>query len=397
MTKLRSVMLCIPLALACDRLLGIHGTEAEHEEPGRESTAGNADGGTLAFGPPNGGTGPVVDPADASTGRGGDGWTSGAAGSKAGRPNVGAEGGAVSGAGGRAVDTSGAGGTRIVDEGGASGGPISALTGGVSGGGGADATIDGGAGAGGGAPADAWSPANLDGLVLWLDASDLFGDAISNWNDRSGYRHHAFQLDSANQPQLSNDALRGEPGIRFDGVDDFLVVSDAPALRLGKGPFVVELVFSHESNDSSVNPVLFSKQAADFPFPGPGIFGNRGIGVDTPTRRLAVQLDFVTAAFTPPNIAYNDGKPRILGLHRSSEFEFCLRVNGVMIDDNVSLGEPIDVSAPDTDLYLGGVLGTQALKGVLSEIVVARGASTEQVASLERYLMRKHAAALAAP
>ncbi|MCI0533677.1 MAG: Ig-like domain-containing protein [Verrucomicrobiales bacterium] len=63
-----------------------------------------------------------------------------------------------------------------------------------------------------------------DGLALWLKADTgltLNGSAVSEWADQSGQSRNAAQTAPANQPTLVTTLL-GKPGLRFDGINDFL-------------------------------------------------------------------------------------------------------------------------------------------------------------------------------
>ena len=71
-------------------------------------------------------------------------------------------------------------------------------------------------------------------LKLWLDASDALsitasGGLVSQWNDKSGNNNHAAAT-GTNRPVTGVGTLNGLNVIRFDGVDDFLTILDAPSL-----------------------------------------------------------------------------------------------------------------------------------------------------------------------
>jgi hypothetical protein len=72
-----------------------------------------------------------------------------------------------------------------------------------------------------------WTPAQLPGLSLWLDADDastitLNGSTVSQWNDKSGNARNASQATAANQPTRTLNGLGGRTVLTFDGVNDFL-------------------------------------------------------------------------------------------------------------------------------------------------------------------------------
>jgi len=67
------------------------------------------------------------------------------------------------------------------------------------------------------------TPAGIDGLRLWLDASDgstinLSGGLVTQWSDKSGFGNHAVQTDPARQPTVGAGALAGLNAIHLDAV-----------------------------------------------------------------------------------------------------------------------------------------------------------------------------------
>lgn len=83
-----------------------------------------------------------------------------------------------------------------------------------------------------------------DDLVLWLRAdagvtSDFSG---LTWNDQSGAGNHALQWNTFEAPEWLADAGNGRPAFRFDGVDDYLEIANAPSLQPGSGSWNVIIV-----------------------------------------------------------------------------------------------------------------------------------------------------------
>ncbi len=71
--------------------------------------------------------------------------------------------------------------------------------------------------------AGAATPPTTD-LSLWLQADagvTLNGATVSEWADQSGLGHNAYQSTDTSQPTLVTTAY-GKPGLRFDGLNDFL-------------------------------------------------------------------------------------------------------------------------------------------------------------------------------
>ncbi|MFN3555772.1 MAG: PKD domain-containing protein [Bacteroidales bacterium] len=72
-----------------------------------------------------------------------------------------------------------------------------------------------------------FSPQQLPGLVLWLDAAEVVADAenrVSQWIDKSGSNHNASQSEATSQPILSSNnlSINQKPALVFDGLNDFL-------------------------------------------------------------------------------------------------------------------------------------------------------------------------------
>ena len=72
---------------------------------------------------------------------------------------------------------------------------------------------------------------SIEGLALWLDASNIDGlnnstlsdgDAIPVWNDLSGNENHGSQSDADSQPIVLATDLNGLDVVSFDGTNDYL-------------------------------------------------------------------------------------------------------------------------------------------------------------------------------
>lgn len=98
-----------------------------------------------------------------------------------------------------------------------------------------------------------WLPTSLAGLKLWtradvgvyqdaaratVAASDA--DPVGGWQDFSGAGNHLSQSTSTKRGTLKVNLQNGKPGVRFDGVDDFM---DAAAAVINSGTtFTIFLV-----------------------------------------------------------------------------------------------------------------------------------------------------------
>jgi len=87
----------------------------------------------------------------------------------------------------------------------------------------------------------AFSPSQIPGLGLWLDASAITGlgdgDALSTWNDLSGAGRNGTNSGAA-CPVYKTNIVNGRPVVRFDGVDDVLNWSPAALLNNVSGATV---------------------------------------------------------------------------------------------------------------------------------------------------------------
>lgn len=83
----------------------------------------------------------------------------------------------------------------------------------------------------------------MDGLVLWLDASQIVGlndgDPVSTWPDSSGNGNDATQATASKKPTYETGVQNGLPVVRLDGVDDFLRTASFTAIPQPLTYFVV--------------------------------------------------------------------------------------------------------------------------------------------------------------
>lgn len=73
----------------------------------------------------------------------------------------------------------------------------------------------------------AFSPLDISGLSLWLDAADTTsitesGGAVSQWDDKSGNAYNFSQGTAANQPTTGTRTINSLNVIDFDGSQEFL-------------------------------------------------------------------------------------------------------------------------------------------------------------------------------
>ncbi|MCC7259478.1 MAG: FG-GAP repeat protein [Alphaproteobacteria bacterium] len=90
------------------------------------------------------------------------------------------------------------------------------------------------------------SPLDAPGLKLWLKADvgvtkDAWG-VVSGWTDQSGNNNNASQGTTANKPAWVDSQVNGYPAVVFDGINDYMGLSDLTILKnvYGAAVFVVE-------------------------------------------------------------------------------------------------------------------------------------------------------------
>jgi len=77
---------------------------------------------------------------------------------------------------------------------------------------------------GGEAAPPPFSPLDIAGLKVWLDASQITGlndgDSVTTWSDLSGQGNDVTQSTASKKPTYQTNEINGLPVVKFDGVDD---------------------------------------------------------------------------------------------------------------------------------------------------------------------------------
>lgn len=102
----------------------------------------------------------------------------------------------------------------------------------------------------------AFSPSDISGLVLWLDADAIEGlndgDPITTWEDQSGNNNDATQSTGSAKPTYQTNELNGKPVVRLDGTDDYLDFGDPAALDFGTNSFSIFIVVKAADEEAAV-------------------------------------------------------------------------------------------------------------------------------------------------
>jgi hypothetical protein len=275
---------------------------------------------------------------------------------------------------------------------------------------GGDDDADGGFGAG-----DVRAPSEFSGLVMWLDAargvevSGLAGNwNVSHWNDRSSNANHAGQSDVERQPRLLTAAANNLPAVEFNGHDNYLMVQDSTSLDLDTDDFAIVMVAAWD-NVTTGDPspagetwgygMLIAKQHEEQPNGGFVMFANADVRSNgfyegrlwfiVGDAEVVPQL-YATASV---NDDLNDGAFRVYSARRTESTTMEVRVNGVAVGQE-TIPSALSVSAPGQPMRIGGQTDLnikQPLSGMISEIVIVRGATSDaELSQLEMYFNRKY-------
>ena len=116
----------------------------------------------------------------------------------------------------------------------------------------------------GGGVAPAFVPTDIDGCQLWLDGSDITtlfqdsakttpvtadGNVVGAWADKSGNGNDATRTPVANKPLYKTSIQNGESVVRFDGINDALLLG---GMTVGVG----SLTFFIATNPTSIAATL---------------------------------------------------------------------------------------------------------------------------------------------
>jgi len=253
-----------------------------------------------------------------------------------------------------------------------------------------------------------FSPANVSGLKLWLDANDVDGDgqadSIANdsnvtvWTDKAGGDHNATQTTESKKPTYKTNSLNGKSALFFDSSDDTLATS----LTLVR-PYTVAVLFnSIESGTPARRAIAGSSNWLIGPYDGkinhyPGGWVSNTLARESHKYYLAVAVnDGTKSAFYVDGTDYTQdssriGNPNILHLGKGGSYADPLNghVAEVLVWDealsdanrtNVGkyLSEKWDVAYTDTAYALGSST-TDLGRAYLLDLMNLREATADEV------------------
>lgn len=239
-----------------------------------------------------------------------------------------------------------------------------------------------------------FSPSQLTGLVMWLDADEGVvapGGKVSGWADQSGQSNSAAQTMAARQPSVMTGILNGRAVIRFNGTSNVLVVPDAASLQWGTDDFTIAVVGSW-TNPMTGYGAFLTKQADPYPYVGYSVWAN--FPQPSASTKFGFQLDAETDFLSTNTAALNDGMPRVFVSTRTGT-KLDIRVGGTS-DKVFTATTARNVTAVGAALYIGGheqgASVIQTLAGDIAEVIAVRGTlSATDIGKLETYLKTKYA------
>lgn len=233
-------------------------------------------------------------------------------------------------------------------------------------------------------PPPAFTPADLPGLYVWLDASDagtltIDSGTVSAWADRSGNARHAIQGTAAIRPAFQAAGLNGKPSVRFDGVNDNMVFAGFTHLTT-----LTVAVVACPTNLSGFRGLVGRTEGSPWRH-------NWSVGLDSAKHTL---LYYGGSGSVYPRAEAADA------VTVNTAYVFTSRLDSSpaahLWQDGELQNLAVDTIAPSPANFGAGVLGANDagtsgfFAGDISEVVITSGAlSDEDVAALNAYLLSK--------
>lgn len=279
-------------------------------------------------------------------------------------------------------------------------------------------TTDGGGPTTDGAPttdAGTWTPASVNGLVLWLEGNvgssiTTSNGRVTKWSDQTSHHNDANGSTSSTtqmrNPTVKTGQINSLDVIHFskgqsNGPANMLVIPDNTdqSLQWGTGDFFVAIVgeFDNDPQDSSGASFqagnFFAKNIApnQATLTGVAMYGNI-----PPSQQSVALTGFVGMASNAPTnfvfttTAYNTNKPHVFALRRQGK-TLDLFVDGASVASATATSN-VDVSNPNVPVRIGadGDANLLRLDGDIGEMLAVKGAlAPSDQTSLQAYLKAK--------
>ncbi len=292
---------------------------------------------------------------------------------------------------------SGGSGASTSDGGGGKGGEGTGANGGSTGDGGAGGaagggSTDGGGGAGtggqgGSGQASSFSPSDLAGLALWLDAAEGVSvdgnDSLVAWGDQSGHGNNGTPS-QCEAPTLEAGSLNGHDVFVFDGSTACVQAPDTASLQWGTGGFALFFVARYANAPSVLDDgiaSLWSKRNG-------GAQGVSFIGNTIALSRLTVSTNGAGNQAQTTTDGYNDDAfHRFAAARRADTLE--VYVDGVLRASHAVAAD--DISIAGTVVSIGGTPSGLHMDGAIAEVIAVEGnLSDQELTDVDDYLKNKY-------
>jgi hypothetical protein len=254
-----------------------------------------------------------------------------------------------------------------------------------------------------------FSVANVQGLVLWLDANvsssiTQSNGRVSMWVDQSAHKNDAkVGSIAAHSPSLNASAIHGVPALHFTagasnesgnqlGIDDNADLS----LRWGAGDFYLAVVGDFDNNPSDgfsrgVGVFYTKDTTGQSGITGVALSGNVPMGTQgTPTLGVAFQTAQSDTNTLAVATAYNDGKPHVFAARRTSAV-LTIIIDGAIVASATSTD--VNVDNANMGVRIGADVNASLVRldGDIAEMIAVKGAiSSSDEANVESYLQQKY-------
>lgn len=243
-----------------------------------------------------------------------------------------------------------------------------------------------------------FDPLHLDGMKLWLDASDLSrltvdgSNKVSQWDDKSGLSHHAVQGTSTDQPISGQETLDGKNGVFFDYLSKHIMTS---GYLPQAGDSLTSFILARRVDDSTPyggGSVYKSLLSSGRPDTSGAEVGKYNVSENRDTGRLQT-VSHKTNAYNSPDGTMLDGRAHIISSHLdliADPNHVEGRADGVVEEFDDMYDPPV---ADDILLFeIGGSTsaGSRRFWGTIFEILIYdQPLSDEDILKVELYLAEK--------
>lgn len=239
------------------------------------------------------------------------------------------------------------------------------------------------------APPFLWIPTDVTGsaLSLWYKADSLTlndGDAVSSWTDSSGNNRHAT-MSGSNRPVYKTNIQNSYPSIRFDGSNDYLLITSSFTFNPG---MTISIVVNASGSAAGSGWISGHTTGNDY---------DSGDAFSMQIQTQDTKFIFYYRGSRQPVTTSSLSSPVILTMHVVEEPDSNLvyintRKNGQLLQtDTINASETLTPTQMNIGARYQPTLQGPFYKGDIHEVVVYnKDIGQTQVENLENYLNSKY-------